>query len=273
MASGSTYPCRKRRASSVMTPAFSSARSGRLTELCSRSVVTTWSPGRSSPLMARFSPSVQFMREDPALGRLAAEELVEAMTRVVEHSLRGDGHAVPRPPGVGQARAGEAVERLVDRLGLGKTGGGVVEVDHGRCPDWKTSRLQVKGRFQIHMANGRWQMAKDEWQMAKWQMIDRDDIRGYQAIVSWHLPYAICHLSSVIVSIFVKSACSVLLQVQDRLLPSRCAGDDGETPLGVGPHSRPSGWRRCVRADSSASVFFSDSIQPPSWREISRASS
>ena len=69
--------------------------------------------------------------EDPALGRLAAKELVEPMSRVVEHPLGRHGHPMPGPAGVGQAGSREAVEGLIDRLGLGEAGGGVVEVDHG----------------------------------------------------------------------------------------------------------------------------------------------
>ena len=45
IASASTYPWVEATRVSEMTPVFSSARRGRLTELCSRSVVTTWSPG------------------------------------------------------------------------------------------------------------------------------------------------------------------------------------------------------------------------------------
>ena len=53
---------RRRDASRVseITPSFSSRRNGRLTELCSRSEVMTWSPGRTVPLIAMFRASVQF---------------------------------------------------------------------------------------------------------------------------------------------------------------------------------------------------------------------
>ena len=70
-------------------------------------------------------------REDPALGGFAAKELVERVPRRVERPLGGDGHAVPCPARVRQAGASEPVQGLIDRLGLGKAGGGVVEVDHG----------------------------------------------------------------------------------------------------------------------------------------------
>ena len=59
IASGSTYPLSEATRDSVITPAFSSATKGLLTELCSRSVVITWSPGWSTPLIARFRASVQ----------------------------------------------------------------------------------------------------------------------------------------------------------------------------------------------------------------------
>src|SRR5262245_21482078 len=69
-------------------------------------------------------------REDPALGGIAAKKLVEDMAAMVERSLGGDGHAMTPPARIGQAVAGEIVECPIDRLGLGKAGGGVVEVDH-----------------------------------------------------------------------------------------------------------------------------------------------
>src|SRR5262249_49097804 len=61
-----------------------------------------------------------------------AEELVEQVAGVVEGVLGGEGHLVAGAAGVGQALAREVVEGLVDGLGLGEAGGGVVEVDHGR---------------------------------------------------------------------------------------------------------------------------------------------
>src|SRR5262249_24019472 len=73
-------------------------------------------------------------REDEAVGRRAAEELVEAVPRVVEDALGGQGHLVAGAAGGGQRRAGEAGQGLVNRLRLGKAGGGVVEVDHGGFP-------------------------------------------------------------------------------------------------------------------------------------------
>src|SRR5271163_2538027 len=69
-------------------------------------------------------------REDPPLRGCTMEELVEGVPRRVEHTLGRDGHAMPCSPRVCQARAGKLIECLIDRLGLGKTGGGVVEVDH-----------------------------------------------------------------------------------------------------------------------------------------------
>ena len=75
-------------------------------------------------------------REDEALRAFAVEELVEPVAAVVEGALGGEGHLVPGPAGVGEVVPGEAVERLVDGLGLGETGGGVVEVDgHGSTLD------------------------------------------------------------------------------------------------------------------------------------------
>ena len=123
----------------LITPAFSSARNGRLTELCSKSVVITWSPGWITPLMARFSPSVQFIVRIQALGSLAAEELIQAMPALVEHSLDSRSHAVTRTPWIGQAGPGESIQRLIHRLWLGETRGGVVEVE---CMVWSRGPLR-----------------------------------------------------------------------------------------------------------------------------------
>src|SRR5262249_33686614 len=57
-------------------------------------------------------------------------ELVEQVAGVVEGALGGQGHLVAGAAGVGEALPGEAVERLVDGLGLGEAGRGVVEVNH-----------------------------------------------------------------------------------------------------------------------------------------------
>src|ERR1700678_3199003 len=69
-------------------------------------------------------------REDPALGRGALEELVEHVTSRVKFPFGGDSHPVPCPARVRQAGAGEMVKGLIDGLGLGEAGGGVVEVNH-----------------------------------------------------------------------------------------------------------------------------------------------
>ena len=125
---------------SVMRPASSIARSGRLTLLCSRSVVMTWSPVCSTPLNAMLRASVQLSVKTNRSGLLAVEEAVEPVPAVVEGVLGGQGHLVPGPAGVGELRPGEAVEGLVDGLRLGETGGGVVEVvvmasELARCSD------------------------------------------------------------------------------------------------------------------------------------------
>ena len=69
-------------------------------------------------------------REDKPLRPLAVEELVEQVPAVVEGALGGQRHLVAGAAGIGQVVPGEAVEGLVDALGLGEAGGGVVEVDH-----------------------------------------------------------------------------------------------------------------------------------------------
>src|SRR5262249_2516285 len=64
------------------------------------------------------------------LRTVAVEELVEQVASVVEGTFGGQGHLVAGPAGVGQGAASKAVEGLVDGLGLGEAGGGIVEVDH-----------------------------------------------------------------------------------------------------------------------------------------------
>jgi hypothetical protein len=59
-------------------------------------------------------------RENPALRTLAVEEAIQGQPRVVDRALGLLGHAMAGPPRVGQLRPGEAVQRLVDRLGFGK---------------------------------------------------------------------------------------------------------------------------------------------------------
>ena len=107
-----------------MTPAFSSASSGRLIELCSRSVVTTWSPGLDDAFDREVQPVGAIEREDPPLGAFAAKELVERVPGGVERLLGLHRHPVPGPAGIGQAGAGEPVERLIDHFGLGKASSG-----------------------------------------------------------------------------------------------------------------------------------------------------
>src|SRR5437764_15259212 len=68
--------------------------------------------------------------EDEPLGPFTVEKLVEQMTAVIEGALRGQGHFVTGSTWIGQARTGEPVKCLVDRFGLGKTGGSVIQVDH-----------------------------------------------------------------------------------------------------------------------------------------------
>ena len=69
-------------------------------------------------------------REDKSFGSLAMEKLIEEMPGIIQGALCRQGHLVPCPAWIGEILAGETVEGLVDRLGLGKTGSGVVEVDH-----------------------------------------------------------------------------------------------------------------------------------------------
>ena len=84
-----------------------------------------------SPLIAMLRPSVQLSVK---IQRSGASPWKNWLSRAAVSS------SIARPPRPCDARPGrgwralvgaEAVEGLVDRLGLGKAGGGVVEVDHG----------------------------------------------------------------------------------------------------------------------------------------------
>ncbi len=69
-------------------------------------------------------------REDEALRPFAVEELIEQVPAVIQSALGGKRHLVPGAPRIGEIVAGEVIQRLVHRFRLGKTGGGVVEIDH-----------------------------------------------------------------------------------------------------------------------------------------------
>ncbi len=56
----STAPSNPAGTTVTVAPASSIRRRGRITELCSTEVVTTWSRGRTIPLIARFRASVAF---------------------------------------------------------------------------------------------------------------------------------------------------------------------------------------------------------------------
>ena len=74
----------------------------------------------------------------PVEAHLGPHRRPVAVAGVVEGALGGEGHLVPGAAGVGQRLAREAVQGLVDGLGLGEAGGGVVEVKHGL--NWSTGR-------------------------------------------------------------------------------------------------------------------------------------
>ena len=90
-------------------------------------------------------------REDEALRLLAMKELVEPMPAIVEGAFGGQGHLVPGPARIGEVVAGEVVQGLVDRLGLGETRGGVVEVDHDLAIN---SRTRISAIFSPSRTSG-----------------------------------------------------------------------------------------------------------------------
>ena len=132
--------------------------------------------GPDQPLDRQVQPIGAVMSEDPPLGALPTKELIEPMPRVIEHLFGRQSHSMPRSPRVGQTRSGESIHCLIDRLGLGKAGGGIVEINHGRFQKSGGGRTMVPRRRMTlcRMANDTWQMTDDRWQMAngRWQMAD-----------------------------------------------------------------------------------------------------
>ncbi len=143
-----------------MTPRFSSPQgpAHRIVLQVGRDHVVT---RLDQALDRQVQPIGAIVSEDPSLGPLAAEKLIEPMPGVIEHPFRRQSHAMPRTSGVGQAGARESVECLIDGLRFGKAGGGVVEVDHGRIQGSAVGSSVWRRR----MADGRWQMAR--WQDGK----------------------------------------------------------------------------------------------------------
>ena len=87
--------------------------------------------GLNQPLERQVQPIGAVVSEDPALGRSPTKELIEPMSRVIEHLFGRQSHAMPRTPRVGQTRSRESIHCLIDRFRFGKAGGGVVEINHG----------------------------------------------------------------------------------------------------------------------------------------------
>ena len=53
------------------------------------------------------------------------------MAAIVQRPFGSQSHFMARTTGVGQIVASEMIERLVDGLGLRKTGGGIIKIHHG----------------------------------------------------------------------------------------------------------------------------------------------
>ena len=104
MLSGSSLPFVSGATSYPMTPARLSASSGRSTELCSRQVVTAWSPCFSVPRMARSKASVQFLvkttRSKPYPPKREESSSLHAKTR----SAAASESLCPLLPGLAQQR-------------------------------------------------------------------------------------------------------------------------------------------------------------------------
>ena len=100
-------------------PFFSSARSGRMAALCSIPVVTTRSPGRSSPPMARFMAYVAFCVK---ITRTGSETLKSsAMASRVSETIRpaAADSACPARPGLPPARSRKSTMARMTSGGLG----------------------------------------------------------------------------------------------------------------------------------------------------------
>jgi hypothetical protein len=100
------------------TPASSIPRSGRITELCSTEVVTTWSPGLSIPLIAWFSATVAFPANTNRELSLAPN-VSASLSRAEKRSLAERRDRMwPERPGFPARRIAEATASATP-LGLG----------------------------------------------------------------------------------------------------------------------------------------------------------
>src|SRR5262249_38236687 len=90
-------------------------------------------------------------REDESVRPFAVEELIQEVPAIVEGAFGGEGHLVPRPAGIGQLAAGEAIQSLINRLRLREAGGGVVEVDHGVPLDSSRNSGSITGALTMSL--------------------------------------------------------------------------------------------------------------------------
>ena len=87
--------------------------------------------GLEQALDGQIQPVGAVVSEDPALGRFATKELIESVSRLIEHLFGRQGHPMSSAPGVCQTRSRESIHRLIDGFWFGKAGSGVIEVNHG----------------------------------------------------------------------------------------------------------------------------------------------
>jgi hypothetical protein len=70
-------------------------------------------------------------RKNKPLRAFAVKKLIQQMPAIIESTFSRQRHLVPRSARVGEILARETVKGLINGFRLGKTGGSVVEVDHG----------------------------------------------------------------------------------------------------------------------------------------------
>ena len=125
---------------------------GRRTELCSRSVEITWSPGDNVPLMAMFRASVELQVKTTWSARGQPNSF--ASLHRASYTAREACRALPWRPG-GVAHGGHGVHHRVDDLGRLLPGGGrVVQIDQGNSSPMAFSgsnpQLQHPGLLPVH---------------------------------------------------------------------------------------------------------------------------
>ena len=131
--SGSSSPAGEQGAMESSTPCPSRKRRGRITELCSMDVVTTWSPGFSRPRRTQLSASVAFFVKTMESGSGAPISCATSSLASIDYARRLDGKPVAGAAGVAPYGVVELRHRLNHRGRLRPRGGRVIEIDGLHC--------------------------------------------------------------------------------------------------------------------------------------------